>query len=425
MATEVIKQGGTRRGANMGVLRVDHPDILEFITIKKNLKEMENFNLSVGITKTFMEAIAKEGEYDLVNPRTNRSVRHLRAKEVLEAMVSASWETGDPGILFLDHINEANPTPELGEMESTNPCGEVPLLPHEPCVLGSINLLKMLSEKNGKWEVNFDKLGMTVRHAVHFLDNVIDRSQYPLPQISQMAKGNRKIGLGVMGLAHFLIRLGIPYPSQKALEVVKGIMSFIQYQAREQSIELAEKRGMFPNFKGSIYDKPGGMRLRNATLTTIAPTGTLSLLANCSSGIEPLFAIQYTRRALEDMEFEIMDPLFIELGEKKGFMNPELFKALSEGTSLQELPQIPREIKELFVTSFEISPVWHIKIQAAFQEYTDNAVSKTINFPRDATQEEVREAFLMAYQERCKGITIYRSGSKPSQVLACGTKQVC
>jgi len=250
-----------------------------------------------------MEAIAKDSEYDLVSPRTNRSVRRLRAKEVLEAMVNAAWETGDPGILFLDHINEANPTPELGEMESTNPCGEVPLLPYEPCVLGSINLLKMLREKNGEWEVNFDKLGMTVRHAVHFLDNVIDRSQYPLPQISQMAKGNRKIGLGVMGLAHFLIRLGIPYPSQKALEVVKGIMSFIQYQARERSIELAEKRGTFPNFKGSIYDKPGGMRLRNATLTTIAPTGTLSLLANCSSGIEPLFAIQYTRRALEDMEF--------------------------------------------------------------------------------------------------------------------------
>ena len=425
MATEVIKQGGTRRGANMGVLRVDHPDIMEFIFIKKDLKEMENFNLSVGVTKAFIEAIGKDGEYDLVNPRTKKSIRRLRAREVLEAMVSAAWETGDPGILFLDRINEANPTPELGEMESTNPCGEVPLLPYEPCVLGSINLLKILREKNGKWEVNFDKLRMTIRHAVHFLDNVIDMNQYPLPQISQMAKGNRKIGLGVMGLAHFLIRLGIPYNSQKALEVVKGIMSFIQHQARERSIELAEKRGTFPNFKGSIYDRPGGMRLRNATLTTIAPTGTLSLLANCSSGIEPLFAIQYTRRALEDMEFEITDPLFIELGEEKGFMSPELIKTLSEGASLQELPQIPKEIKELFVTSFEILPVWHIKIQAAFQEYTDNAVSKTINFPRGATKEEVREAFLMAYQERCKGITIYRSGSKPSQVLACGTKQVC
>jgi ribonucleoside-diphosphate reductase alpha chain len=425
MATEVIKQGGTRRGANMGVLRIDHPDILEFITIKKSLKEMENFNLSIGITKAFMEALSKDDEYDLINPRTKQSIKHLKAKEVLEAIVSAAWETGDPGILFLDRINEANPTPELGEIESTNPCGEAPLLPYEPCVLGSINLLNMLKEENGKCEIDFDKLRMTVRNAVHFLDDVIDMNQYPLPQISQMAKGNRKIGLGVMGLAHLFIRLEIPYNSQKALEVSKGIMSFIQYQAREKSMELAEKRGVFPNFKGSIYDRPGGMRLRNATLTTIAPTGTLSLLANCSSGIEPLFAIQYTRRALEDMEFQIMDPLFIELGAKKGFVNPELIKALSEGASLQELSQVPKELKELFITTFEIPPVWHIKIQAAFQEYTDNAVSKTINFPRTATKNEVKEAFLIAYQERCKGITVYRSGSKPSQVLACGTKQVC
>jgi ribonucleoside-diphosphate reductase alpha chain len=425
MATDVIKQGGTRRGANMGVLGVDHPDIMEFINIKKNLKEMENFNLSVGITKAFMEALAKDDEYDLINPRTKQSIKRLKAKEVLEAIVSAAWESGDPGILFLDRINGANPTPELGEIESTNPCGEVPLLSYEPCVLGSINLLKMMKEKDGKWEVDFDKIRMTVRHAVRFLDNVIDMNQYPLPQISRMAKGNRKIGLGVMGLAHFLIRLGIPYNSQKALEVVKGIMSFIQYQAREQSMVLAEKRGVFQNFKGSIYDKPGGMRLRNATLTTIAPTGTLSLLANCSSGIEPLFAIQYTRRALEDMEFQMMDPLFIELGKKRGFLSPELIKSLSEGANLEEMPQIPKEVKELFTTTFEIPPRWHIRIQAAFQEYTDNAVSKTINFPRDATKDEVREAFLMAYQERCKGITIYRSGSKPSQVLACGTKQVC
>jgi ribonucleoside-diphosphate reductase alpha chain len=425
MATDVIKQGGTRRGANMGVLGVDHPDIMEFINIKKNLKEMENFNLSVGITKAFMEALAKDDEYDLINPRTKQSIKRLKAKEVLEAIVSAAWESGDPGILFLDRINGANPTPELGEIESTNPCGEVPLLSYEPCVLGSINLLKMMKEKDGKWEADFDKIRMTVRHAVRFLDNVIDMNQYPLPQISQMAKGNRKIGLGVMGLAHFLIRLGIPYNSQKALEVVKGIMSFIQYQAREQSMELAEKRGVFPNFKGSIYDKPGGMRLRNATLTTIAPTGTLSLLANCSSGIEPLFAIQYTRRASEDMEFQMMDPLFIELGKKRGFLSPELIKSLSEGVSLEEMPQIPKEVKELFTTTFKIPPRWHIRIQAAFQEYTDNAVSKTINFPRDATKDEVREAFLMAYQERCKGITIYRSGSKPSQVFACGTKQVC
>jgi ribonucleoside-diphosphate reductase alpha chain len=425
MATEVIKQGGTRRGANMGVLRIDHPDIMEFITIKQQPNEMSNFNLSVGVTKAFMEAVKKDDEYDLINPRTKGAVRHLRAKEVLEAMVAGAWETGDPGILFLDRINEANPTPQLGEIESTNPCGEVPLLPNEPCVLGSINLSHMVKERDGRREPDFEKIGMTVRQAIHFLDNVIDMNQYPLPQIAQMAKGNRKIGLGVMGLAHFFIRLGIRYNSQKALEVVRGIMSFIQYQARLRSMELAEQRGAFPNFKGSIYDRPGGMKLRNATVTTIAPTGTLSLLANCSSGIEPLFAIQYTRKALEDMEFQITDPLFIELGEKEGFLNPDLIKSLSEGAGLRDLPSVPQHIKELFITTFEISPVWHIKIQVAFQEYTDNAVSKTINFPRNATEEEVREAFLMAYQERCKGITIYRSGSKAGQVLVCGTKQVC
>jgi ribonucleoside-diphosphate reductase alpha chain len=425
MATEVIKQGGTRRGANMGVLRVDHPDIMEFITIKQQPNEMSNFNLSVGMTKVFMEALEKDDEYSLINPRTKKEVKRMRAREVLEAIVSAAWETGDPGVLFLDRINEANPTPELGEIESTNPCGEVPLLPYEPCVLGSINLSQMVKKKNGGWEVDFEKIKRTVREAIHFLDNVIDVNQYPLPQIDQMAKGNRKIGIGVMGLAHFLIRLGIPYHSQKALEVVKGLMSFIQHQARERSAELAVERGVFPNYRGSIYDKPGGMKLRNATVTTIAPTGTLSLLANCSSGIEPLFAIQYTRRALEDMEFQILDPLFIELGEKEGFLNQEITQSIAEGATLQEITNVPKHIKELFVTSFDVTPSMHIRIQAAFQEYTDNAVSKTINFPRDATKEEIKEAYLMAYQERCKGITIYRNGSKGDQVLTCGTKQVC
>jgi len=425
MATEVIKQGGTRRGANMGVLKIDHPDIMEFINIKQNPNEMTNFNLSVGITKAFMEALEKEGEYSLINPREKKEVRHLKAREVLDAMVTAAWESGDPGILFLDRINEANPTPALGEIESTNPCGEVPLLPYESCVLGSINLSQMVKERDGKWEVDFEKMRGIIKYAVRFLDNVIDMNQYPLPKIAQMAKGNRKIGLGVMGLAHFFIRLGIPYNSQKALEVAKGLMSFIQYQAREYSIELAEERGVFANYKGSIYDRPGGVKLRNATLTTIAPTGTLSLIANCSSGIEPLFAIQHTRRALEDMEFQITDPLFVERGEKEGFMSRGLIQSLAEGASLGDLPDVPQRMKELFVTTFEISPLWHIKIQAAFQEYTDNAVSKTINFPRDATREDVKEAFLMAYRERCKGITIYRSGSKAKQVLACGTKQVC
>ncbi len=424
MATEVIKQGGTRRGANMGVLRVDHPDILEFIRIKKNPDEMANFNLSVGLTREFMEALEKESEYDLINPRTKKEVGRLKAKEMFEAIVAAAWETGDPGVLFLDRINEANPTPQMGELESTNPCGEVPLLPYEPCVLGSINLSHMVKERNGKSEVDFEKIRKTVRHAVHFLDNVIDMTHYPLPQIAQMAKGNRKIGLGVMGLAHFFIRLGIPYNTPKALEVARGLMSFIQHQGRERSMELAEERGGFPNFLGSIYDR-NGMKLRNATVTTIAPTGTLSLIANCSSGIEPLFAIQYVRKALEGMEFQMTDPLFLELGEKEKLLTEDLRKALSEGVTLRKLPNVPQTIKDLFVTAFEIPPLWHIKMQAAFQEYTDNAVSKTINFPRDATKDEVREAFLMAYHERCKGITIYRSGSKPSQVLACGTKQVC
>jgi ribonucleoside-diphosphate reductase alpha chain len=424
MATEVIKQGGTRRGANMGVLRVDHPDIMEFITIKKNPNEMTNFNLSVGITQEFMEALEKDGEYSLINPRTKKDVGRQKAREVFEAVVDAAWETGDPGVLFLDRINEANPTPQMGDIESTNPCGEVPLLPYEPCVLGSINLSHMVAERNGKGEVDFEKIKKTVRDAVHFLDNVIDMNQYPLPQIAQMAKGNRKIGLGVMGLAHFFIRLGIPFHSPKALEVARGLMSFIQHQARERSMELAEERGVFPNFLGSIYDR-NGMKLRNATLTTIAPTGTLSLIANCSSGIEPLFAIQYIRRALEGMEFKMTDPLFLELGEKEGFLSQDLMESLSEGETLRELPNVPQRIKDLFITAFEIPPFWHIKIQAAFQEYTDNAVSKTINFPRDATKDDVKEAFLLAYRERCKGITIYRSGSKPTQVLACGTKQVC
>ena len=425
MTTEVIKQGGTRRGANMGVLRVDHPDIMEFIAIKQHSSEMENFNLSVGLTKAFMEALMKDTEYGLVNPRTGREVRRLKAKEVFLVIVTAAWESGDPGILFLDRINDANPTPLLGEIESTNPCGEVPLLPYEACVLGSINLLQMIKRNNGSWEVDFDKLKRTVRTAVHFLDNVIDMNHYPMPEIAERTRGNRKIGLGVMGLAHFFIRLGIPYSSMKAVAVAKGIMNFIQHQAQERSVEMGEARGVFPNFKGSIYDQREGTRLRNATVTSIAPTGTLSLIANCSSGIEPLFAVDYTRRALEDMEFEMVDPLFVEMGESERFLTPELTRRLSSGARLKDQPEVPTKVKELFVTTFEISPVGHIKIQAAFQEYTDNAVSKTINFPREATKDDVKDAFLTAYRERCKGITIYRSGSRAKQVLACGTKQAC
>ena len=425
MATEVIKQGGTRRGANMGVLRVDHPDIMDFITLKQKPGEMSNFNLSVGVTQAFMDALGKDDSYGLINPRTQQEIKRLKARAVFETLVRAAWETGDPGILFLDRINEANPTPSLGEMETTNPCGEVPLLSYEPCVLGSINLSHMVRDGNGRGEPDFEKIRRTVREAVHFLDNVIDMNEYPLPKITEMAKGNRKIGLGVMGLAHFFVRLGIPYQSSKALEVAKGVMSFIQHQAREESLELAEGRGVFPNYRGSIYDRPSGMKLRNATVTTIAPTGTLSLIANCSSGIEPLFAIQYTRRALEDLEFQMTDPLFLEMGEREGFLTEHALQALQNGASLGDLPGVPQSVKDRFITTFEISPLQHVRIQAAFQEYTDNAVSKTINFSHEATQDEVKEAFLMAYREKCKGITIDRSGSKPGQVLACGTRQVC
>lgn len=352
-------------------------------------------------------------------------VKKLKARGILDAIVTASWETGDPGVLFLDHINEANPTPNLGEIENTNPCGEVPLLPYESCVLGSINLSKMVKKVNGKYDIDFEKIKCTVRYAIHFLDNVIDMNKYPLLEIKEMTEGNRKIGLGVMGFAHFLIHLQFPYDYPKALEVVRKVMSFIQYHARERSKELAEKRSVFKNFNNSIYNKPNGMRLRNATITTIAPTGTLSLIANCSGEIEPLFGIKFRRKALEDLEFEIIDPLIVEMGEKEGFFRSVSIYSLSDDESVKELPDIPPYIKSLFRTSFEISPKWHIKIQAAFQEFTDNAVSKTINFPKDATKDEIKEAFLMAYKEKCKGITIYRSGSKQGQVLVCGSKQTC
>jgi ribonucleoside-diphosphate reductase alpha chain len=425
MATEVIKQGGTRRGANMGVLRVDHPDVLEFITIKQRPGEMENFNLSVGLSAAFMDALQKDDDYDLVSPRTGRISGRLKAGDVFDAMVAAAWQTGDPGVLFLDRINSANPTPQLGEIESTNPCGEVPLLPYEPCVLGSINLFNMLKRRDGKWRIDFEKLGKVARLSVQFLDNVIEMSSFPLPQVAEMARGNRKIGLGVMGLAHLLIRLGIPYNSREALDTASEVMRFIQNQGRQRSAELAAERGVFPNFKGSIYDRPGGIPLRNATITTVAPTGTLSLLVDCSSGIEPIYGVRYTRRALEDMEFEIIDPLFLDIGQREGFLTPEIERSVLEGKTLREISGVPQQIKDLFVTAFEISPYWHIKMQAAFQKYTDNAVSKTVNFPEEATKEDVREAYLMAYREGCKGITIYRSGSKGGQVLSCGTKQVC
>ncbi len=420
-ATEAIKQGGTRRGANMGILRVDHPDIQEFISAKKEGGKLTNFNLSVGITTTFMKALENDKEYDLINPRNGKVVRSLKARDVFQLIVESAWDNGEPGILFLDRINQDNPTPQLGEIESTNPCGEQPLLPYEACNLGSINMTRMVKKIDKRYEIDYDKLEDTVRIAVKFLDNIIDVNRYPLPQIAEITRGNRKIGIGVMGFADLLIRLGIPYDSTEAVKLGEKIMRFIREKARERSAELAEEREVFPNFKGSIYDRPGGMRLRNATSTTIAPTGTLSIIAGCSSGIEPIYALCFTRNILDNTEFIEVNPLFKEIAKSH---NIDIEK-LTGIESIQGIKEIPEEIRKLFKTTFDITPEWHIKVQASFQRYTDNAVSKTVNFPANASVEDVQDIFMLAYREGCKGVTIYRSGSRPQQVLSCREVLYC
>ena len=425
VATEVIKQGGTRRGANMGILRVDHPDILEFISAKVNNRELENFNISVAITEQFMQSVEAGGDLQLVNPSTHKAVRTVKAAAVFDKIVEMAWKTGDPGVVFFDRINRGNPTPLLGEMESTNPCGEQPLLPYEPCNLGSINLARMLLGENAGPGIDWNKLERTIRTSVHFLDNVIDMSRYPLDQIDRMAKGNRKIGLGVMGLADLLVRLGVPYDSNEALRIGEEIMRFVEDKGREMSGELAAKRGVFPNYPGSRYDRAGGPRLRNATVTTVAPTGTLSIIAGCSSGIEPLFALSYVRHILGDVDLPEVYDYFIETARTRGFLTNELLIHTTAGSSIQQRPEVPDDVKRLFVTAFDIAPEWHVRMQAVFQRHTDNAVSKTINFPQKATVEDVRRAFLFAYKEGVKGITIFRSGSKSEQVLTCADPLYC
>jgi ribonucleoside-diphosphate reductase alpha chain len=420
--TDVTKQGGTRRGANMGILDINHPDILKFITAKEDMKALTNFNLSVALTADFMQAVKAGADYDLINPHTKEVTGKLNAKDVFDKIVDMAWRTGDPGIVFIDRINEANPTPHLGKIESTNPCGEQPLLPYESCNLASINLSRMMKKKGGGYEIDYSKLAKTIKTAVRFLDNVIDVNKFPLPQIEVMTKKTRKIGLGIMGFADMLVMLGVPYNSHEALEVAEDIMGFINKKATEASVELAKERGVFPAFKGSIYDVPDGPQVRNATRTTIAPTGTLSMIAGCSSGIEPLFALSYTKTVLDGTPFVEVNPYFEEAAKKGDFYSDELMKKLAEGTHLSDIKDVPDKVKRVFVTAHEITPEWHVKMQAAFQRSTDNAVSKTINFPQSATREDVTHAYMLAYEEGLKGITIYRDRSRDTQVLTTGKK---
>ncbi len=421
--TDVTKQGGTRRGANMGIMNIDHPDIMKFIEAKKEMTALTNFNISVALTAGFMESVKAGAHYDLINPRTGQVAGTLNAKEVFDKIVDMAWRTGDPGIVFIDRINAVNPTPHLGKIESTNPCGEQPLLPYESCNLASINLAKMMKKKGSGWDIDYPRLAQTVKAGVRFLDNVIDVNKFPLPQIEEMTKKTRKIGLGIMGFADMLVMLGVPYNSHEALECAEDVMEFINKKATEASVELAKERGVFPAFQGSVFDAEGGARVRNATRTTIAPTGTLSMIAGCSSGIEPLFALSYTKTVLDGTPFVEVNPYFKEAAVRGGFYSDELMKQLAEGAHLGEIKGVPDKIKRVFVTAHEITPEWHVKMQAAFQRSTDNAVSKTINFPHEATRDDVARAYMLAYEEGLKGITIYRDRSRDSQVLTTGKKE--
>lgn len=417
-ATEAINQGGFRRGANMAVLKIDHPDILDFISAKEREGSLINFNISVAITDKFMKALEEDRKYSLVNPRNGVVVRQLYAREVFDKLIHAAWKNGEPGAIFIDRINDSNPTPDVGEIESTNPCGEQPLLPFESCVLGSINLTKMLIHEDGSYKINWRKLSDTIKLGVHFLDNIIDMNKYPLIDIAGITRRNRKIGLGVMGFADMLIMMGVPYNSTDALNIADKLMIFFSKEADIASAKLAEERGVFPNFENSVLNRPGSLKLRNATRTTIAPTGTLSIIANCSCGIEPIFALSCVHHILGDKNISGLHSLFEKIARERGFYTPALVREISTKGTIKDIKGIPEDIKHIFVTARDISPEWHIRIQAAFQKHVDNAVSKTINFPQNTTKEDVEKAFLLAYESGCKGITVYRDKSRMSQALS-------
>ncbi|HXI09998.1 MAG TPA: adenosylcobalamin-dependent ribonucleoside-diphosphate reductase [Thermodesulfobacteriota bacterium] len=423
-ATEAIKQGGTRRGANMGVLRVDHPDIVSFIKAKEDPKELVNFNISVAVTDLFMDAVEKGGDYELVNPRTGKASGKMNAKEVFAMIVEAAWKSGEPGVLFIDRINRANPTPHVGEFEATNPCGEQPLLGYEPCNLGSINLSRFVLRGPGR-SIDRVALEKTVRLGVRFLDNVIDMSRYPVESIDRLAKGNRKIGLGVMGFADLLVRLRIRYGSPESLETAEDLMGFISRTAWDESRKLSEQRGPFPNIKGSVFDRPGTAPVRNATTTTVAPTGTLSIIAGCSSGIEPFYSLSYTRQVLNGVNIPELNPLVREVATEEGCFSEDLIEFIKNGGDIKERADVPEKVRALFVTAFDIGPEEHIKMQAAFQKHTDNAVSKTINLAPESSKDDVAKAYLLAYSLGCKGVTVYRSGTRAEQVLTCKSPLYC
>ena len=420
-ATDVVKQGGTRRGANMGILHVSHPDILSFISSKEDGKHLTNFNISVAVTEDFMQRVRLDQEYDLINPRTGQVVRQLNAREVFERMTELAWRTGDPGIVFLDRINRDNPNPQLGDIESTNPCGEQPLLPYESCNLGSLNLARMVTYTNDDVKIDWDRMAEVITTAVHMLDSVIDMNEYPIPEIAEMSRKTRRIGLGVMGWSDLLIQMGIRYDSDAALQMADQVMQFIQQQTYRASAELASRREVFPEWSRSVYNRGSNPQpMRNSAPVTIAPTGTISIIAGASSGIEPLFALSYVRNVMDNTRLVEGNAYFEAVARHEGFYSSELMEELANSGSLDDL-DVPGWVKDVFRVSHDINPQWHVQMQGAFQTYTDNAVSKTINFPHDATVADVAAAYQGAYDLGCKGITVYRDGSKADQVLSTGS----
>lgn len=443
-ATEAVKQGGTRRGANMGILRVDHPDIIEFINCKSDNNKLNNFNISVAITDKFMEAYLNGKDYDLINPQNNEAVGRMDAGAVFDLIIDSAWKNGEPGIVFIDKMNKDNPTPQIGKIESTNPCGEVPLLPYEACNLGSINLGLMVKEQDGEFVVDWDLLENTVRTAMRFLDNVIVVNNYPLPQISEMVQNNRKIGLGVMGWADMLMQMGIAYNSEEGTSLATDVMSFIDYVSKTESVELAKERGCFNNFKGSVYEDSNYLSkkfagktsqkvndkmwaqldkdvqkygLRNATTTCIAPTGTISMIAGASGGIEPLFGLVFSRLIMDGTELLEVNPVFEKYMKTHGLYTENLMNKIAKCGSVAHIEELPDEVKRIFVTAHDISPYWHVKMQAAFQQFTDNAVSKTVNFIESATREDIKKTYILAYKNNLKGITVYRNNSRHFQPM--------